>query len=186
MPRVKKNPDVARVARRLTGALTATYEVVAKIDDDPQALAELWAVLDSPQTGVTQVAAMVRDLVAATLNPWLAAQPNRQHIFPGVGVLEATWSGGNAAWQGKRLALVVAAQVADESGRRDADPLTGEIPDPMPPGVLAEHVALAIVACAGLDAASKTWRKKDLRARGIDPDEYVEVSGDRRRTVKRA
>lgn len=169
--------DVKRVHRRLMNAIIAFADVVAN-EDDPQCLAVLYRALDHTRDpGMTQTLGIVRDMVALKLHYAIVDDPNHRRVFPGVGVLEATWQT-SYYWDGVRLARTIAAQVADESY---VDRLTGEV---TPPGAFAETVALAIVACAGLDAKSKTWRKTDLTGRGIDAAEYRERSGESRRTVK--
>jgi hypothetical protein len=170
--------DVRRVQRRLQAAVLAFAEVVA-VEEDADALAALFAALDrsKPPHGLIQQLAVVRDGVSLALHVAIVDDPNHRRIFDGLGMIEASWQT-SYYWDGPRLARMIAAQVADESY---VNRLTGEV---TPPGAFAEIVAMAIVACAGLDAKSKSWRKTDLTGRGIDVAEYREKSGESRKTVK--
>lgn len=67
---------------------------------------------------------------------------------------------------GKRLAHVVAARTADEV----VDPETGEYP---PLGVVCAKVADELMACAGIDNASHSWRSGELKKRGITLSQFT-------------
>jgi hypothetical protein len=173
--------DVRRVTKRLLAAVHAYADVVETLDD-AEALAFASALLDRSPEGAKQQLAIVADQAAVKLHFAVLNEPNRTRTFEGLGTVEASWTGGSATWEGRRLAHVVAARAADRSA---FDPTTGALrDDPLSPGALAEFVADEIVACAGLDAASKAWRKEDLRKRHIDPDLYHTRSGGGRRTVR--
>lgn len=183
MGTVKRPAVVGRVSRRMLGALLAVAEAV-ETTDDADVLAGLFRMLDHRRDpkGMTQQLAMVRDACGAKLHQHIVGHPNRKRVFPGVGMLEATWAGSSEAWDGVRLARAVAARAVDIAR---VDPLTGEVrEEPMPPAALAQFVADEIVACAGLDAKSKSWRTTDLKGRGFDPKDYRTFSGERRDTTK--
>jgi len=175
------------LAQRILNRLSKALNDLDRLADEPgvpiPVLARMYARIDRPMgskgTGIYQALAMVRDNIAERLN---REGPPGDFTITGVGTFERVNKGGSTHWQGQRLAHRVAARAADSLR---ADPSTGEVTDePIPPAVLAAHVADEIVACAGLDAASKSWRKKDLKARNIDPDEYHTTTGDYRRSIK--
>ena len=89
---------------------------------------------------------------------------------PGVGLVEAKKSASKKRTDGRRLALVVAARLADEVVDRE----TGEIP---PLSVVCQRVAEELVVTAGLDNESHAWRSGELKKRGIDVAKFVETEG---------
>lgn len=169
--------DVRRVRVRLQKAVLAFAEVVA-VEEDPDALAALFDALDKPREGLTQQLATVRDGIALKLHLLIVDDPNRTRIFPGVGVLTATWSG-NDQWDGVAIARRLVARGVDEY---PVDRTTGEV---RPPAVFAEMLLNDLIACAGFDRKSQSWKKEELRGRGIDPDEHVRRDPYARKTIRR-
>lgn len=164
------NTELDAVEAAIIALDNALSEALAA--DEPPTFEE-WAAtyrrLDRPMRGLTQQLAAVRDRARSACRKACPRGP-QQITVEGVGTLERCTSGATTSWQGRSIAMVLAARIADEAIDRD----TGEV---MPPGALAERVALAIVACAGLDAASKSWRKTDLGRFGIPADTYSTKSG---------
>jgi hypothetical protein len=89
-------------------------------------------------------------------------------VIEGIGMpITRTLIGTSEKWDWGRLAPRVAAQVADEEGFDREDGVA------VPPGVLAEKVAVALADCAAL-TPSKAGRKGSLTKRGIFPADYIE------------
>lgn len=162
----------ATAAMCLTRARDAAAWLAGALDEMPfMELAQLLRELDRPREGVTQQWSTLRDDVRSALRK---SWPSREksEVVEHVGVLEKVSTGATTTWEGERLAYTVAARIADTAIDRE----TGEI---KPPGVIAHEVAAALIACAGLDAGSKQWRKGALRERGINPDTYSDRRGGR-------
>lgn len=170
--------DARRVLSRLQRDIAKLGVLVDAAEDEPGAdwsfndLAVIFAALDRAGDhfpGLTQQLAAVRDQVrhrAAHAYP----RSETQVTLSGVGVLELCRAGKTTRWEGPRLAHHLAARVADEGVDRES----GET---LPLGVLCERVADVIVDAAGLDAASKAWRKTSVERYGLDPGEFSESSG---------
>lgn len=169
--------DVNRVGRRLQRAILALAEVVAA-EREAEALATLYRILDYPREGAIQQLQLVRDGVTLALHLEIRDDPNRTRIFPGLGVLQASWTG-NDQWDGVAIAKRLVARGVDEY---TVDKTTGEI---RPPAVFAEMLLNDLIACAGFDRTSQTWRKEELKGRGIDPDAHIRRDPDARKTVRR-
>lgn len=138
-------------------------------------LAALLHEVDRPREGVLQQWATLRDDIQRQLrNVW--PEDKDRPIVEHVGTLSKVTAASTTTWEGERLAYTVAARVADEAVVVDV--ATGEMTT-KPPGVIAHEVARALIACAGLDAGSKQWRKGALRERGINPDIYSDRRGGR-------
>lgn len=162
---------IARIRRDL-------YALDVMLEDDDlsfEQVARLYGELDRAgdhdPPGITQCAAAVRDrarVVCRALYPWPADA--RQVTVPGVGTIAPSKSGGATRWDGPALASKLAARVADEG----YDSETGSM---KPLGVVCNEVAQELVACAGLDTQSQTWRAGALEERNIDPDTYRDKSG---------
>lgn len=176
--------DVRRAQRELQRAITAFAEVVyaetesAKTPHRAMRLALLFDALDKPREGFTQQLAMVRDTVAYALHLTIIDDPNRQRIFPGIGVLQASWSG-NDAWDGVTIGKRLISRCVD---LYYVNRETGEV---APPAVFAECILNELIACAGLDRKSQTWRKEELRGRGIEPNDHVQRDPNARKTIRR-
>lgn len=169
--------DVRRVRRRLQAAVIAYAEVVS-VETDVDCQAALFDALDKPREGLTQQLALVRDTVALALHVALADEPNGTRIFPGIGVLQRSWSGSDT-WDGVAIARRVVARAVDEYS---VDRVTGEV---MPRAVFAEMLLNDLIACAGFDRKSQTWKKEELKGRGIDPAPHVQRDPHARKTVRR-
>lgn len=169
--------DVRRVQRRLQGAVIAFAEVVS-VETDVDCFAALFDALDKPREGLTQQLALVRDTVALALHEAIIDEPNRQRIFPGIGVLACAWQGSDQ-WDGVAIARRVVARGVDEY---PVDKTTGEV---RPPAVFAEMLLNDLVATAGLDRKSQPWKKEELRGRGIDPAPFVRRDPNARKTIRR-
>lgn len=174
--------DVRRVQRRLQAAVLAFAEVVAA-EEEAEALAALYRALDYTRdpVGLTQQLATVRDALGLKIHLVIRADPNGARLFPGLGTLKAGWSGADQ-WDGVDLVYVVAARAADKAR---FDPMTGALLDePMPYGAFAMFIANEIIAVAALDNASATFRKEDVKGRGIDPAEFLHRNPNKRRVVR--
>lgn len=158
---------------RAISKFDAILDEALRADDESRPtfedLAGVLKRLDQSGKGLTQQLAIVRDRVRSACAKCFPRRPG-PIVVEHVGTLDRCLTGATTDWEGKQLALVVAARVADEC----VDPESGEV---LPVGVICEKVALAIVACAGLDAASKQWRKTDLGRFGIDPKSYSTTRG---------
>lgn len=162
-------------------AVLALADAIGALDtavqdlDDPDALTRLLRCLDwtrdEPRGAYQQLAVVIDGLKSR-----LAEKIRSEGLLDveGVGRVKFSLKDASEKWDGPRLARVIAAEVADE---RDVTE-DGEI-IPRPPALVAQATAQAIVQCAGLDAPSKSWRKGDLKARGLDPAEFTERSGGR-------
>jgi len=176
--------DVRRAQRQLQAAILAFAEVVdaesrsARTAHRAMRLAMLFDALDKPREGMTQQLALVRDTVALALHETIVDDPNRQRIFPGIGVLAASWSGSDQ-WDGVTIARRVVARGCDEY---PVDKTTGEI---RPPAVFAEMLLNDLIACAGLDRKSQPWKKEELRGRGIEPNDHIQRDPNARKTIRR-
>lgn len=176
--------DVRRAQRQLQQAITAFAEVVyaettaARTVHRATRLAVLFDALDKPRVGFTQQLALVRDTVALALHETIIDDPNRQRIFPGIGVLACAWQGSDQ-WDGVAIAKRVVARGVD---MYPVDKETGEI---RPPAVFAEMLLNDLIACAGLDRKSQPWKKEELRGRGIPPEPHVRRDPHARKTIRR-
>lgn len=75
---------------------------------------------------------------------------------------------GKVKTEGKKLALLLAARVADTPG----DPETGET---LPLGVLCAKVADELIQCSGIGTESHRWRTTALKERGVEIKDYSDV-----------
>ena len=129
---------------------------------DLEDLAALLADLDTAATKLREAIKSVKYAARAAMD---AAGVDRYEGDSLPAPLVATTEGAYPRWDGRATARRVAAQCADEV----VHPETGEIP---PLGVIVQHVADAIVDCAGL-TPSKQWRKTSLHDRNISLAELV-------------
>lgn len=170
--------DVRRVQVRMQRAVNALAAVVDDHREDAECLAALFNALDKPREGFTQQVAIVRDAVAYALHLQIVDDPNHERIFPGIGVLAASWSG-NDQWDGVAIARRLVARGVDDY---PVDKTTGEV---RPPAVFAEMLLNDLIACAGLDRKSQPWKKEELRGRGIEPNDHVRRDPNARKTIRR-
>ena len=167
--------DVRRVQKRLQGAVLALAELVST-EDDVDALAALFNALDRQPNGLTQQLATVRDTLGLKIHVTIVSDVNHQRLFPGLGVLECAWSG-NQTWDGPTILKRLVAVTVDDSY---VDKATGEV---RPPAAFAAILAYEIAQCSGINNGSHSWRKTELRGRGIEPDDHIERHPNPRKTV---
>lgn len=166
-----------RLARALV-LWTQTREADADPPAELEELAQVFAVLDrspSPkrQGGVRQRLGLTTDALGQLIGARLPVEADVP--IEGVGVLRRTMSGRSYAWtDGARLAHIIAARAADEYGFSRDDGAQ------VPPGVLAGAVADELIACAGLDNRSGSWRSTELRGRRINPSDHRVVRSEGR------
>ena len=169
--------EARKILRRLQRdivALDRLMECDSGIEFCFEDLARIYNALDRSGDhcpGLTQQLAAVRD----RFREGAAAQYPRGEgavVVDGAGVLELCSVGAKDVWEGPLLVKTIAARLADEATDRE----TGEI---MPPGVLAEKVATAIIDVAGLDTKSQTFRKGKVTSYGLLPGDYVERESGR-------
>lgn len=91
-------------------------------------------------------------------------EPGQTIQIPGVGAATISTSGKQTT-QGSKLARRLAARVADTPANEDGEAL--------PPAVLCEKTADELVAVFGLDTASTTFRKGELKKRNLRSSEFA-------------
>lgn len=173
--------DLTTAARALVAALDdldgALSEALAADEAPREALVALLAILDrsgSHDLGAKQRLSDLIRRLGSTIGGGL--QFRQQVVVEGVGVLQQTKSGRSYGWtDGRLIAHRIAVMAAEERTTDDLDPETGEVMTP-PLAVVAGRIAEALIECGGLDTRSAGWRTEPLRARGIDPSEYREVT----------
>lgn len=172
MPDSPESPVLAdaRAALRRINFATNQLDGLRQYMDDAELIARVLREGEQAARDLSPVLDSLRNQLYQVLP---AASPVR---FPGLPPVKRSWTGNTIHWHGADAASIVAARVADEIM---VDPETGEVREEIPPvGVICGAVAEAIVACAGLEAKSKSWRKESLKARGIDPKPlYVSQGG---------
>lgn len=106
-------------------------------------------------------------IVIAGLKSQMASQmPYGQDVeVEGVGVLTYSSTGGSTKWNWSGIVPLLAAQVADEV----VDPVDGSVP---PRHAICEQAMHALGEVVSL-TPSKSGKKGALKARNIDPAEYV-------------
>jgi hypothetical protein len=181
--------EVRRIRRRFDSALMALAALVDELDNDERvrvnAIPALHRAIVAEPDGIKPTLLTIEGDLARRVNEIACAHGDENHQFtiPRLGTVEATWTGKRTVWSNHGQILHrIASRAADLALY---DPTTGERRDePMPPGALAMLVAEEVADCAGLLNASATWRAKQLKARGIDPDAYTDRVGESRPTAK--
>lgn len=166
-------------AKAVHRALTTLEAALATEPLDDATLAATLAILDRSGTGHPQGAQQRLTGIVGDLRATLGARlPFKETVvFAGVGVLERAMTSRRYVWDdGRRLAHIVAARAADEA---TVDPETGEIV-PVPPGAVAARVCDELIACAGLDNQSASWRSSELEKRGVVVADHRSVANEGR------
>lgn len=91
--------------------------------------------------------------------------PGETLQVPGAGAVTIS-SNGKQATKGSKLARTLAARIADTPCNEDGEAL--------PPAVLCEKTADELVIVFGLDTASTSFRKGELKKRGLRTSDYAE------------
>lgn len=163
-------------AGRVIEALYALDATLRANPDLPQErLVATLALLDRSGAGHDPGASQTLGSLLSDLKKRLGSQLSYHQtlVVEGHGVLQQTKSSRAYAWtDGRMLAHRIAAMAADA---REVDPETGEVL-PVPPGAVASRVCDALIECGGLDTRSAGWRSEPLKARGIDPNDFREVT----------
>lgn len=116
-----------------------------------------------------EVADLAADLslVRSSLEEQLAAQMEEDRVETPHGVLLRRYKPIAPKWDSRRLAFAVTSRIApaDEDGQ------------PYEPAELIDRTTEELIAVGGLDRASHSWKKTELKARGIDFKSYCETDG---------
>lgn len=145
------------------------------VDDLVRVLARLDRRTGHARPGIKQALGALVDDLASHLNPRLPfAKP---YTVEGVGTIERCLVGGSTSWEnGDTIARRVAARAA-ERACVDADGVV--LDSPPPPAVVADAVATELLACTPMATKSFGWKLPALRARNIDPNDYLTRSNRR-------
>lgn len=135
------------------------------------ALIEIAPTLDEEQSVILRgqlddLAGSVRGAVG-TIDQQLISllQPGQTFTVAGSGAVTIN-AAGKQTTKGSKLARTIAARVADTP--TDADGVM------LPPAVLCEKTADELVAVFGLDTASTSFRKGELKTRGLKASAFAE------------
>lgn len=146
---------------QLRRALTAWFDTLATFDDQAVGLHQV----QEAELALGEVEAeLVEQLAAAIDGPWVETS---------AGILQTATRGGHVSWD----AEAVWPDALAEARRRAADPETGELSPE------AERGVLAMLGVVKEILGSPTFRVKQLKAIGVDPDE-VRATAPKRKIVR--